>query len=145
MGDDERFVPRHRLLLFSIAKGLTRNPNTYDATRFAWRVSKQRAENVELVLGCVKGIVKGVYVPQHWMEATKENFPKLVATHKGLRWGFDGMEADDATKANYLGRRVPDNLTIGQRGFRYFDDEASELPRAVIAQNAPIGEMAGGL
>jgi hypothetical protein len=53
MGDDERFVPRHRLLLFSIAKGLKRTdpPNTYDATRFAWPVNKTRAENVELVLG----------------------------------------------------------------------------------------------
>ena len=82
MNPDERFVPRHWLLLFSIAKGLTRNPKTYDATRFAWRVSKTRAESVEVVLGCVGGIVKGVFLPnRHWMEATKENFPELVATH----------------------------------------------------------------
>lgn len=134
MGDDGAFVPRHRLLLFSIAKGLTMNPRPYDATRFAWRVNRPRAENVELALGCVNGIVKGVFVPQRWMEATKENFPSLVATHKGLRWGFEGVEADDATKANYLGKRVPDGLTIGQQGLRYSDDQASKLPRAVVTQ-----------
>ena len=140
MGDDEKFVPRHQLLLFSIAEGLTRNPNPYDATRFAWRVNKTRAESVELVLGCVKGIVNGVYVPQRWMEATKENFPGLVATHKGLRWGFAGVEADDAIGSCYLGKRVPDNLTIGQIGFRYFGDHASELLQAVTTQNVPIRE-----
>jgi hypothetical protein len=134
MGDDGAFVPRHRLLLFSIAKGLTINPSTYDATRFAWRVNRPRAENVELALGCVNGIVKGVFVPQRRMEATKENFPSLVATHKSLRWGFEGVEADDATKAYYLGKRVPENLTIGQNGFRYFDDQASKRPLAVVIQ-----------
>jgi hypothetical protein len=74
----------------------------------------------------VKGIVEGVYVPHHpWLEATKKNFPNLVATHQGLRWGFEGVEANDATIANYLGKRVPDILTISQKGFRYFDDQAS--------------------
>jgi uncharacterized protein len=123
--DMETFVPRHRLLLFSIAKGLTRNPSTYDATRFAWHVDKKRADNVELVLGCAQGIVKGVYVPQRWIEATKKNFPYLVATHEGLRWGFEGVEADDATKTIYLGKSVPDSLAIGQIGFRYSDGQAS--------------------
>jgi hypothetical protein len=35
------------------------------------------------------------------------------------------MEADDTSKANYLGKRVPDSLTVGQNGFRYFDDQVS--------------------
>lgn len=124
MNDHGSFMPQHRVLLVSIARSIE-GANPYDATRFAWPVSMKRAERVELVFGCVKGIVKGVYVPQHWMEATKENFPSLVATHKGLRWGFEGVEAGEATKANYFGKRVPDNLTIGQKGFRYFDDQAS--------------------
>lgn len=123
-GDDERLVPRHRLLLVSIAKTIEKT-STYDATRFAWPVSRKRAENVELVLGCVKGMVQGVYVPHHWMEAPKENFPGLVATHKGRRWGFEGVEADDTSKANYLGKRVLDGLTVGQNGFKYLDDQAS--------------------
>jgi len=59
------------------------------------------------------------------MDATKKNFPDLVATQRGLRWGFEGVEADQVIQANYLDKRVPDNLTIGQNGFRYFDDLAA--------------------
>lgn len=143
MGGDQSFEPRHRLLLFSIEKGLTRNPNTYDATRFAWRINKARAEEVELVLGCVDGVVKGVYVPDRpWMEATPENFPGLVAIHTGLRWGFKGVKADEATGANYIEKRVPDSLTIGQCGFRYFDDRApySDAPRSELLESLPAAE-----
>jgi hypothetical protein len=109
MNNDGRFVPRHRIRLVSIAKGVEVAQSTYDAGRFAWPVNEKRAKKIELVLGCVKGMVMGVYVPRHWMEATKENFPTIVATHKGLRWGFEGVEADEATAANYLGKRVPDS------------------------------------
>jgi uncharacterized protein len=133
MNLDGSFVPRHRLLLVSIARTIEKT-NTYDATRFAWPVRRERAENVELVLGCVKGIVKSVFVPQRWMKATKENFPSLVATHTGLRWGFEGVEADDATQADYLGKRVPDDLAIGQNGFRYSDEQASKRPWAAVIQ-----------
>ena len=123
MNDDiEQFVPRDRLLLVSIARTIGRTKSIYDAARFAWPVNIDRARNVDLVLACVKGIVKGVFVPRLWMEATKKNFPDLIATHKDLRWGFEGAEADEATRANYIDMRVPDNIAIGQKGFRYFDD-----------------------
>ena len=123
--DIEPFVPRDRLLLVSIAETIGKTKSVYDAARFAWPVNVDRARNVDLVLACMKGIVKGVFVPRHWMEATKKNFPDLVATHRDLRWGFEGVEADQSIRANYLEKRVPDNITIGQIGFRYFDDLAA--------------------
>lgn len=100
----------------------------YDATRYAWPVNRRRVENnVDLILGCNKGVVEGVYVTSSWLdaspgEATRRNFPELVATHKGPRLGFVGREADEATRRNYLRKRVPGHLAIGQAGFRYFDD-----------------------
>jgi hypothetical protein len=118
----EPFVPRDRLLLVSIAKTIGKTKSIYDAARFAWPVNVDRARNVDLVLACVGGIVKGVFVARLWMEATKKSFPDLVPTHRDLRWGFEGVEADQAIQANYLEKRVPDNITIGQNGFRYFDD-----------------------
>lgn len=125
MNSDGQFVPQHRILLVSIAKSVKVAKSTYDAARFAWPVSEKRVKQIELVLACVKGIVKGVYVPRLWMEATKENFPAIVATHTGLRWGFEGVEADEATAANYLDRRVPHALVIGRNGFRYCDSLAA--------------------
>ena len=121
----EAFVPRDRLLLVSIAKTIGKTKSIYDAARFAWPVNVDRARNVDLVLACVEGIVKGVFVPRRWMEATQKNFPGLVATHRGPRWGFEGMEADEAIQANYLEKRVPDNIAIGQNGFRYSEDLAA--------------------
>jgi hypothetical protein len=118
----EPFVPRHRILLVSI--GLTQGKvNTYDAARFAWRVDRVRAERAELVLAHVQGLVVGVYAPTKWMEANEKNFPKLKATHKNLRWGFEGAEADEGTKSNYLGKRVPDQYHLTQNPVLYIDTE----------------------
>jgi hypothetical protein len=134
MGEDtDPFIPKHRLLLVSIGKSMERTrPRAYDAARYAWRVNLKRAENVELVLGCNKDVVVGVYVASKWLdaspgEATQKNFPELaaIATHKNQRWGFVGKEADDVTKKIYFGKRVPKHLTIGQAGLRYFDDLSS--------------------
>jgi len=120
--DIEPFVTRDRLLLVSIARTIGKTKSIYDAARFAWPVNVDRARNVDFVLVCVEGIVKAVFVARLWMEAEKKNFPDLVATHKGLRWGFEGVKAGQSVQANYFGKRVPDNLAIGQKGFRYFDD-----------------------
>jgi hypothetical protein len=124
--DADVFAPRagDRLLLFSIEKGLKDRPDPYDATRYAWRVDRQRAEEATLMLGCVKGVVKGVFVAKEWLDAspgqaTARNFPGVTYTHKGPRWGFKGGEADEASQRHYLGKHVPDNLSIGQNGVRY--------------------------
>jgi hypothetical protein len=119
----ETFVPKDRLLLVSINKSIKHLP-VYDATRYAWRVDRARVENVDLVLGCEKQIVKGVFVVSRWLDAspgdaTKRNFPGLKATHEGQRWGFEGKEASEADQNNYLGKRVPETLRIGANGVRY--------------------------
>ncbi len=121
----ETFAPSDRLLLVSIAKMIKHN-TVYDATRYAWRLSRRRAENVDLVLGCVKGVVKGVFVPTTWLdaspgEAMRKNFPGFVATHKGPRLGFVGKEANGDAQRRYLEKRVPGTLRIGQTAFRYFN------------------------
>src|SRR5437588_2170906 len=103
--DIEPFVPRDRLLLVSIAKAIKKTESIYDAARFAWPVDIGRVRNVDLVLACVEGTVTGVFVPRRWMEATTKNFPDLIATHRGRpRWGFEGVEADQAIQATYLGK-----------------------------------------
>jgi hypothetical protein len=120
----EIFVPKDRLLLVSINKSIKRLP-VYDATRYAWRLDRTRAENVDFVLGCEKQIVKGVFVVSRWLDAspgdaTARNFPGLKITHEGQRWGFEGKEASETDRNNYLGKRVPETLRIGANGVRYF-------------------------
>jgi uncharacterized protein len=120
----EVFVPKDRLLLVSINNSIKHLP-VYDATRYAWRVDRARVENVDLVLGCEKQVVKGVFAVSKWLdaspgEATKRNFPGFKATHEGQRWGFEGREASEADQNDYLEKRVPDSLRIGANGVRYF-------------------------
>jgi uncharacterized protein len=125
----EEFVPRDGLLLVSIRESV-KTRSIYDATRYAWPVSRRRIEEkVDLVLGCAEGIVQGVFVPSHWLnaapgEASEKNFPGFKWTHKGQRWGFEGKEAHESIQKRYLGKRVPEGLKIGQIGFRYFEPAA---------------------
>lgn len=121
----ETFIPQDRLLLVSIAKSIGKL-SVYDATRYAWRVSRHRVERVDLVLSCEKGVVRGVFVPSTWLdaspgEATRKNFPGFVAAHKGPRLGFIGKPANEDSQKRYLEKRVPDDLAIGQNPLRYFN------------------------
>jgi hypothetical protein len=120
----EAFVPKDRLLLVSINKSI-KHLSVYDATRYAWHVDLTKVEKVDLVLGCEKQVVKGVFIVSRWLDAspgepTKRNFPGFKATHKGQAWGFEGGEAGEADQRNYRGKRVPETLRIGQNGLRYF-------------------------
>jgi len=63
----DTFAPKHNLLLVSIGKswdkGSVGKLSLRDATRYVWRLNERRAYDVELVLGCFKGVVKSVFVP----------------------------------------------------------------------------------
>lgn len=122
--DVDVFSPRHRLLLVAISKSVG-SRSIYDAARFAWRLRRERVKNVEFVLGCVNGVVVGVFIPTEWLDAwphqlIKKNFPGFDSTHNSPRIGFVGVEADNKVKQIYLGKRIPEDLEIGQCGFRYF-------------------------
>lgn len=121
------FVAEDRLLLVSVAKTIEQN-SVYDAARYAWPVNRHRVEtSIDFVLACVGGVVKGVFVPTQWLDAspgepTRTNFPGFIAAHKGRRLGFVGYEANEDALRRYLEKRVPQGLRIGQKGFRYSEE-----------------------
>jgi hypothetical protein len=109
--ETKAFVPRHRLLLISIGVSIAeeRRNSIYDATRFAWKVSPERANRTEYILAHNRGLVVGVFKPtKPWMKATRENFPDLAIEERLKRWGFEGTEAEPEIQAEYLSKRVPD-------------------------------------
>ena len=121
----ETFVPQHRLLLVSIGKFLKDRGDYYNATRYAWRLDLGRAKKTDYVLGCVKGVVKGVYQVTDWLDAspgvaTARNFPGFVAGHRTQRWGFVGFEADKTVRQIYEDKLVPEYLEVGQNPIRYY-------------------------
>lgn len=106
----EPAVFEHKVLLISINRTASELP-LYEATRFAWRLSKKRAREAEVVLASEKGIIRGAYIPEKWLEATPENFPGRP--ERPGRLGFNGVEASPEIQEIYIGRRIPEDYRFG--------------------------------
>lgn len=81
----------------------------YEATRYAWRLNKDKAKQADIILSIQQGIIKGVFVAEKWLEATSKNFPGR--TDVPGRYGFTGNPADKARANQYIGKRIPDKYT----------------------------------
>ncbi len=95
-----------KALLISVNRSATEVSSLYEATRYAWRLDRSKAEKAEVVLATRQGEIVGAFVAQRWLEATAENFP---GRHPVLgRFGFEGEEAHEDIKKLYVRKRVPD-------------------------------------
>ena len=99
-----------------------KEPDIYEATRYAWVVNGSRVEQYKLVLARRGDLVIGAFRPTKWMKATRENFPdkKPSVEHSGRfedRWGFEGY-CCKADRDLYVGKRVPGRW-LGQNPVRY--------------------------
>ena len=100
---------RHRVLLININQQFREGASLdelYEATRFAWKVSKSRAEKAEVILTTYQGEIRAAFIADEWLETTPENFPGR-RTAPG-RFGFIGREASSDIQNIYVGKRVPD-------------------------------------
>ena len=96
---------KHKAILISVNRSVA-DRSLYEATRFAWKISKPRAEKAEVVLSTVHGLIVAAFVPDKWLQATAENFPGREDSPD--RVGFVGREAPTEISSLYVGKRVPD-------------------------------------
>lgn len=101
----EEAVFEHRVLMITINKSVSER-SIYDATRFAWKLSKVKIKKVDYVLAVKQGIIVGVFIPTEWYPATIANYPEFHID-RPERFGFIGSEADDQIIQLYLHKRVP--------------------------------------
>jgi hypothetical protein len=101
----EPAVFKHKAILISVNRTAT-EVSLYEATRYAWKISKSKAEQSEVVLATVQGLIVGAFVAEKWLEATAANFPGREEVHGRL--GFEGRDAPAEIAALYVGKRVPD-------------------------------------
>jgi len=96
---------KHRAILININRSAA-DRSLYEATRYAWKISKTKAEKAEFVLGVIQGLIVGAFIADRWLEATTENFPG----HETVpgRLGFVGQEAPPDIQKMYVGKRIPD-------------------------------------
>lgn len=119
----EEFVPTEPLVLISIGQTFEEDTESvYENTCKAWRASLDRAKAYCLVLAHSGGIVRGVFRPTEWVEATRANFPKLAADMP-TRIGFHGKEAEPEVQSQYMNHRVPTQYRApgAANPFRYID------------------------
>lgn len=98
---------KHKALLISVNRSALES-SLYEATRYAWRLSKQKASQAEVVLATVQGLIVGAFVAKEWLEAIPENFPGREAVEG--RYGFVGHEAPVDMQKLYIGKRTPDEF-----------------------------------
>lgn len=110
----EPAVFQHKALLISVNRSAAER-SLYDATRYAWKIAKREAEQAEVILATMQGVIVGAFIAHDWLEATAANFPGLAeGDNPHGRLGFVGEEAPANMKRLYIGKRVPDEYR--QRG-----------------------------
>lgn len=83
--------------------------SVYEATRYAWKINRTKAEEAEVVLATVKGMIVGAFIADNWLPATPKNFAgRADGEGEPDRLGFVGHEAPDVIKRDYVGKRVPE-------------------------------------
>lgn len=100
----------HRVLLININQQFREGASLdelYEATRFAWKISKSRAEEADVILTTYQGEIRAAFIADEWLEATPENFQGR-GTPGSERFGFIGREASHDIQELYVGKRVPD-------------------------------------
>jgi uncharacterized protein len=101
----EPAVFEHKALLISVNRSAVET-SLYEATRYAWKISRAKAKQADVILATVQGLIVDAFVALDWLDATVENFP-LREPMPG-RLGFVGREAPAPIKELYVGKRVPD-------------------------------------
>ncbi len=97
---------RHKVLMITINKSVTEK-SLYNATRFAWKLSKKKIKEVEFVFAVVQGIIVDVFQPEDWRPALAVNFPEINTEDRPNRIGFVGKRANQHILDFYLRKRVP--------------------------------------
>jgi len=101
----EPAVFQHRALLISVNRSASET-SLYEATRYAWKISKSKAKQAEVILATRQGLIVGAFIAHEWLVATAVNFPGREDVRGRL--GFVGQEAPVDIKNLYIGKRVPD-------------------------------------
>jgi uncharacterized protein len=98
-------VFQHKALLINV-NWTAAESSLYDATRYAWKISRSKAPEAEVILATVQGLIVGAFVADDWLDATSVNFPGREDVPGRL--GFVGHEAPMEIQQLYVGKRVPD-------------------------------------
>jgi hypothetical protein len=98
---------QHRAVLINVNRSISET-TIYEATRYSWKIDPRKAARAEIIVAVRFGIVVAVFLADHWLPATAENFPG----HEPVpgRFGFVGSEAPEDLRRLYIAKRLPDEF-----------------------------------
>jgi len=96
---------RHKAILISVNRSAAET-SIYEATRYAWKISRRKAMQADVILATLRGLIVDAFVAEDWLPATAADFPG----HEDApgRLAFVGRQAPAELRAEYVGKRVPD-------------------------------------
>ena len=97
---------KHNVMLVSIGKSLSEKDKIYDAARWEWKASLDRAKSCEYVIAHSSGKIVGVFKPTEWLPSDNQAFSELGNASKG-RIGFIGDVAEPEVLVAYLNKDIP--------------------------------------
>lgn len=110
-----------KVLFVSVNRSLADTGDIERAARIAWPVGVKRAKHAQYVIAVRHGVIRAVFAPANWREATPELFPEYAQdlstmNPKKKRYGFDIQEQ---VRSPYLDQGIPSGLKLSQSGFCY--------------------------
>lgn len=96
---------KHKIVLINVGNSIEEH-SAYEAVRYAWRISKKKAEEADFVLAVKNGLVVDAFVAESWLPADIENFPGREPVSG--RYGFVGKDAPAEIKEMYVRKKIPD-------------------------------------
>jgi len=94
----------HRAILINVNRSAAET-SLYEATRYSWKISPDKAQCAEFVFSVRHTIIVAVFVAKEWLPATRKNFPGHEPVQE--RYGFIGKPAPDGIRKMYVGKRIP--------------------------------------
>src|SRR5579872_6174640 len=77
---------QHNVILISVNRSIEEQ-EAYDAVRYAWKISPDKARKFDYVLAVRRGVIVGVFKVDEWLPATPVNFPSFNREGYGPRAG----------------------------------------------------------
>ena len=75
---------RHKAILISVNRSAAET-SLYEATRYAWKISRRKAMQAEVILATLRGLIVDAFVAEDWLPATPPTSPatrtRLDALH----------------------------------------------------------------
>ena len=83
----------------------------YEATRYALKISIEKAKRAEIVAAVRFGIIVDVFVPSDWLPATVENFPGRTAVpgRVGFVWLANAFQRSTENKVHRIRSSIRTN------------------------------------